>query len=399
MVLREVPAHCGRMILLTLVVAAVASPIPSTEELLARSKKMVSSSSCIGHGACDTCVAVPEGAAASACFWCLQDDRCHPAGQEASCKGGSQHSITNSTRCPTAPEPASNFDLATAERMAVYSYAAYYDDPRSYGQFPSTAEVMKTFFYKMGHWNHAFGFVAMDRHRQEVILAFRGSDTLWQLMEEIIHSSLVDWPKVPGAKVNEFFNMAHMDLHENITQTFKVIQNLCLEVGGCRFFITGHSLGGAMAGLAAMRLADEFEAVQRSLQVYTFGQPRVGNAIIAHRINLLVPNYFRVVNALDVVPHIPGCTQNSSDANDTDACDKEADAYYHAGSEYWFPEGDYQYGVMCHFRTCLPMKEDMSCSDGALLDAWPRESDHHHYWDVIPNGYCQNPAQASQIVV
>eukprot|EP00971_Amphidinium_carterae_P250543 4973830-Amphidinium_carterae.1 len=26
---------------------------------------------------------------------------------------------------------------------------------------------------------------------------------------------------VIGAKVNEFFNMAHMDLHENITQTFK----------------------------------------------------------------------------------------------------------------------------------------------------------------------------------
>eukprot|EP00971_Amphidinium_carterae_P250544 4973830-Amphidinium_carterae.2 len=75
-----------------------------------------------------------------------------------------------------------------------------------------------------------------------------------------------------------------------------------IGLAGCRFFITGHSLGGAMAGLAAMRLADEFEAVQRSgglrvvllgqknqilharsLQVYTFGQPRVGNAIIAHR--------------------------------------------------------------------------------------------------------------------
>ncbi|CAJ1380012.1 unnamed protein product [Effrenium voratum] len=58
--------------------------------------------------------------------------------------------------------------------------------------------------------------------------------------------------------------------------------------------------------------------------------------------------------------------------------------YYHAGTEIWFPSGDYEGNVMCHYRECVrpPRSEDMSCSDGLT---WPRSAvvmDHHRYWDA-----------------
>lgn len=42
-------------------------------------------------------------------------------------------------------------------------------------------------------------------------------------------------------------------------------------------YYTGHSLGGAMASIAALKLEEEGYARGIKLLVYTFGQPRVGN--------------------------------------------------------------------------------------------------------------------------
>lgn len=49
---------------------------------------------------------------------------------------------------------------------------------------------------------------------------------------------------------------------------------------GCRLYITGHSLGGAVATLAAARLADMGVAPEQ-LKVITFGAPAVGNEAFA----------------------------------------------------------------------------------------------------------------------
>jgi hypothetical protein len=63
--------------------------------------------------------------------------------------------------------------------------------------------------------------------------------------------------------------------------------------------VTGHSLGGAMATLASVRLASEGYTVRA---VYTFGSPRVGDRAFRRKYRL--PNY-RFVNDDDLVPHLP----------------------------------------------------------------------------------------------
>lgn len=71
-------------------------------------------------------------------------------------------------------------------------------------------------------------------------------------------------------------------------------------------FITGHSLGGALATLAAFALAREGFPIAA---VYTFASPRVGN--MAWKINYnfklgLGEKTFRVIAAGDGVPLVPG---------------------------------------------------------------------------------------------
>ncbi|MFF4827194.1 hypothetical protein ACFY20_30095 [Streptomyces sp. NPDC001312] len=80
-----------------------------------------------------------------------------------------------------------------------------------------------------------------------------------------------------------------------------------------RLYVTGHSLGGAMAVMAAAMLAEDMTwagdrdspARARPLDVYTFGQPMVGDAAFAERcakLNLILHRY---VHGYDIVPRLP----------------------------------------------------------------------------------------------
>ena len=60
--------------------------------------------------------------------------------------------------------------------------------------------------------------------------------------------------------------------------------------------MTGHSLGGGMATLAAGRQQ------QRCVYLYTYGSPRVGNKEYGLNFNV---NCFRVQNNNDIVPRVP----------------------------------------------------------------------------------------------
>jgi hypothetical protein len=68
-------------------------------------------------------------------------------------------------------------------------------------------------------------------------------------------------------------------------------------------WITGHSLGGALAKLAAWRFKRKFVNVH---QVYTYGAPMIGNTEAADAFNREFPDkIFRYVNFPDPVPMLP----------------------------------------------------------------------------------------------
>jgi hypothetical protein len=84
-----------------------------------------------------------------------------------------------------------------------------------------------------------------------------------------------------------------------------VVEALKAHEDGTRsLWITGHSLGGALAMLTAAFLAN----VQNHplAGVYTFGQPRVGDPVFQRRYDETLGDItFRCVNNCDPVPHLP----------------------------------------------------------------------------------------------
>ncbi|KAK9849140.1 hypothetical protein WJX84_002776, partial [Apatococcus fuscideae] len=65
--------------------------------------------------------------------------------------------------------------------------------------------------------------------------------------------------------------------------------------------ITGHSLGGALATLAAIDIRRHLQLT--NIHVVTFGAPRTGNRAFALEYQCLVPDTWHVINARDPVSH------------------------------------------------------------------------------------------------
>lgn len=72
-------------------------------------------------------------------------------------------------------------------------------------------------------------------------------------------------------------------------------------------YVTGHSLGGALATLCAYDLAARRHVypTPHHLALYNFGSPRVGNRAFAKEFNRLVPDAWRIVNRNDAVCSVP----------------------------------------------------------------------------------------------
>ncbi len=72
-------------------------------------------------------------------------------------------------------------------------------------------------------------------------------------------------------------------------------------------FITGHSLGGALATLAAshiIKLICDNKISAKPPILYTFASPRVGDSVFANNFSKLDECY-RIANSEDIVPKIP----------------------------------------------------------------------------------------------
>lgn len=97
------------------------------------------------------------------------------------------------------------------------------------------------------------------------------------------------WPKI---EVHSGFWKAFSEVKDEL-------ENILAddELKDLPLYITGHSLGGALAIVATYALESDHVAA-----CYTFGGPRVGNMHFGRRIK---PPIYRVVNAADIVARLP----------------------------------------------------------------------------------------------
>ncbi|MBE9140937.1 lipase [Nodosilinea sp. LEGE 07088] len=70
-------------------------------------------------------------------------------------------------------------------------------------------------------------------------------------------------------------------------------------------YVSGHSLGAALATVLAMDIAVAVPDLQPQLQVYVYASPRVGNPEFARSYAERLPNSFRITNLADPIPTMP----------------------------------------------------------------------------------------------
>ncbi len=132
------------------------------------------------------------------------------------------------------------------------------------------------------------------QHEKIVIVAFRGTDEVSDWLDNI-SISLV--PLSIG-RVHRGFYRALQTVWSGMLETIDQFQDR-----GQSLWLTGHSLGGALATLAAVDLVEQDKPFYG---VYTYGQPRCCDRVLARTFNVEAKNrFFRFQNNNDIVSRVP----------------------------------------------------------------------------------------------
>ncbi len=151
-----------------------------------------------------------------------------------------------------------------------------------------------------------YGFIIESS--DSIVIAFRGS------------RSNPDWI-ADAAILHTYFPYTRIKL--GIHSGFAAIYNTCRQqiIGvlnamssSKQLFITGHSLGGALAVLCSLDAAAN--TAYTNPIMYNFGSPRVGNSKFVQAYNDIIDSSVRIVNTNDIVPLLPPAVVNPPLSND-----------------------------------------------------------------------------------
>jgi triacylglycerol lipase len=145
-----------------------------------------------------------------------------------------------------------------------------------------------------------FGLMGRNTASRTAFLSFRGTSDVAEWVADI-DALPDDYRPISG------FGQVHagfQDVYELVRAN--IAANLATAAVGCdQILITGHSLGAALAVLAAPDVARSMPPNTIEPRLITFAGPRVGVSDFAADFNALIESCYRVVNFLDVVPFLP----------------------------------------------------------------------------------------------
>lgn len=104
-----------------------------------------------------------------------------------------------------------------------------------------------------------------------------------------------------SGKIHKGFAEAYMSVADKIMEQVRVLR----ERKQRPVFLTGHSLGGALATICSLDLWVSLDISRREIFVSTFGSPRVGNKDFANVYKEVVPLHWRIVVDPDMIAKLP----------------------------------------------------------------------------------------------
>lgn len=197
--------------------------------------------------------------------------------------------------------------------------------------------------------------IVLEQVNGRTLVIFPGSDSVH---DWITNLRLIRLPWIEG-KIHAGFRSAFNSIQAALESALPKDEELT---------ICGHSLGGALAMLTADWAEENGYHVG---EVYTFGQPRVGNGVFTRAYNEdLADRTWRIVNHRDPVPRVPWFFG----------------IYRHAGTQVYLDRD-------ANIRIDAPLRrafEDLSAGFSALkndpaaqLSLFSRIGAHHHIGEYI----------------
>ncbi len=154
-------------------------------------------------------------------------------------------------------------------------------------------ELIGTFYNRsLDPLKNTEGFVARRQKgddRDFIVIAIRGTTSV----QDWMNNAKAGTESIGGGRrVHKGFHQAYLDAKPQIDALIEQARSTTLPI-----FVTGHSLGGAVAVMSTWYLRRDLLSA-----CYTFGAPRVGNHTFNDSFHTPI---YRVVNAFDPVPLVP----------------------------------------------------------------------------------------------
>jgi len=235
----------------------------------------------------------------------------------------------------------------------------------------------------------AFAILVNDAAK-EVVFTFRGTNNPVQLVNEITSGQGAPYSTAYWSAANAQVLSYFQDKYKSTFQSL-VISNLGTLGTSSRkdykYIFTGHSLGGALATLAALDASTSKKipvTSGSSPYLITYGSPRVGNYYFAMSVNTIIPVMFRVTHYNDIVPHVPPCagstpvTACKAPTSFEELEKSQVGGYWYGWQvkqEIWYNDPSTSYTVCSQTNS-----EDPLCSDSLYVDT----VDAHYYYLGLP---------------
>lgn len=252
---------------------------------------------------------------------------------------------------------APRFDLDYATRMTHIASASYCESDVatwSCGFHCDAVQGLSMIQYVYYHPANLAGFVAWDSQQDAIIVSFRGTQgtSIKNWIKNLDAITTKPFSQYPDAKVHKGFYQSWLDLSPNIMAAVANVQEA--HGGTTKVYVTGHSLGAAIASIAAFDMKLNYGFTPSLIDL---GRPRIGNHVFTEAIMGEISSVFRMTHHDDLVPHAPA----------------EFMGFYHSGDEQFFQGDDTSY------VTCDGSGEDDSCSNRCAPLFCVSVSDHVHY--------------------
>lgn len=188
------------------------------------------------------------------------------------------------------------------------------------------------------------GYVSTDAARKEIVISIRGSSNIRNWITNLDFGQDSCSTLVAGCGAHSGFQNAWFEI---ATAAKAAIVSARTANPSYTVVSTGHSLGGAVATLAAAYL----RKAGIPMDLYTYGSPRVGDGDFADFVSNQAGSEFRVTHTDDPVPRLPPIIFG----------------YRHTSPEYWLATGssDTTTYSVSDIKVCEG-NANISCNAGTL---------------------------------